>query len=95
MGAFSVEFDYLDFSKDCSAEYCENFVNFPPDYANGFQGLVLPNPNYPEYPEIFAGDNKCLIWDKAFGCPGYEPRSAKNPKNGKKAAKETKKPKKA
>jgi hypothetical protein len=93
MGAFSVEFDYLDFSKDCPAEYCENFANFPPDYANGFQGLVLPNPNYPEYPEIFAGDNKCLIWDKAFGCPGYEPRSAKNPKNGKKSAKETKKPK--
>jgi len=95
MGKWTATMNYLDFSEDCPDEYCKNYVNSPPGapgpIGNFFPaGLIIPNPNHPEFPPDYQGENLCNIWEKAYGCPDYEfpgGAGAKSSKKGKKGKK--------
>ena len=69
IGEVQAEFRYLDFSENCPAEVCENYLTLPA------LNVSIPNPNWSTdgyYPEWFV-KNKCWFWPKAAGCPSSTP----------------------
>jgi hypothetical protein len=69
IGEVQAEFRYLDFSENCPAEVCENYLTLPAPNDS------IPNPNWSTdgyYPEWFV-KNKCWFWPKAAGCPSSTP----------------------